>query len=894
MERWLLSFILGAILSLLPSQVPALFYEYLLITSILIWLYFAKLRLIASFSLGVLWIWSHSSLYQGVWQANQINPEHYFYQRHQATFEVIDIPYKKGNSWHFVGNVVALDSKPLTRPFLAKLRAPIFISSKVDESVDLEIRVANGQTITAAIKLKPAHGLANPGGFSYQRWLRSKNISATGYVPRNGEVLIQSVKPSLRSTLHQNFSSLIANSEHSHLLLALTFGERSGFTQETWQVLTATGTQHLVAISGLHIGLVVGFCSLAVLWVLRFMPFALLSIGWRRKLTRFNVRITVVLLSALGSVFYSYLANFSVPTVRALIFCLIWSSGQVLPLLVNSNAFASRSDNVISRCLRAIAASFVLTPSRLILLSMVVTILVLPTSIYITGFWLSYIAVIVIMLIWWSYARLIKNYDGIKRYVLSLLVLQVGLSVLMIPITAFTFKQFSLVTILANVVALPLVSLVTMPAIFLALLLTPLSQFQVIAKLNQLVIEVADGSLALLWQYLMSLADYQWSYVKLSQTDVIGTLATTVLLVSILLVNSIKSRLAWRHSRNVAYFASLTIAIVVGFIPASTPASSAKSINASSVNLDNLNYDSEPRTSDWALTMLDVGQGLALVIERRGRAILYDTGNSYPSGWNMAEAVIIPYLRHQSLRPDKLIISHDDQDHAGGLSQLLDKFPQMRLMFNKQRNQQLSQQLNQKISQQQYQQQSLASPEPISMPVANKINDGLAFSIGQPHIACKAGGEFSWQGLNIKVLWPLVIAAEENDDSCVLLVSEIIDGKKAHQALITGDISRRVERQLINRYPALNASVLVAPHHGSKSSSSKSFINAVKPEYVLFSAGYLHHWRMPNSDVVARYHRAGVVSYNTAEHGMVRVKFSKGQVKVDSYRRDYFPYWFAN
>ncbi|MCH2056177.1 MAG: DNA internalization-related competence protein ComEC/Rec2 [Thalassotalea sp.] len=885
MERWLLSFILGAILSLLPSQVPALFYEYLLITSILILLCFAKLRLIASFSLGVLWIWSHSSLYQGVWQANQINPEHYFYQRHQATVEVIDIPYKKGDSWHFVGNVVTLDSKQLTRPFLAKLRSPMFISSKVDESDDFEMRIANGDTITAAIKLKPAHGLANPGSFSYQRWLRSKNIRATGYIPSNAELLIQPAKPSLRSTLHQNFSSLIANSEHSHLLLALTFGERSGFTQETWQVLTATGTQHLVAISGLHIGLVVGFCSLAVLWVLRFMPFALLSIGWRRKLTRFNVRITVVLLSALGSVFYSYLANFSVPTVRALIFCLIWSSGQVLPLLVNSNAFASRSDNAISRCLRAIAASFVLTPSRLILFSMVVTILVLPTSIYSTGFWLSYIAVIIIMLIWWCYARFIKNYDGMKRYLLSLLVLQVGLSVLMIPITALAFQQFSLVTILANLVALPLVSLVTMPAIFLALLLTPLSQLQVIAKLNQLVIEVADGSLALLWEYLMSLAGYQWSYVKLSQADVIGTVAITVLLVTIVLVNSIKSRLAWRHSRNVAYFASLTIAIVVGFIPASPPASSAIS-TTSIVSIDNLNSDSEQRTSDWALTMLDVGQGLALVIERRGRAILYDTGNSYPSGWNMAEAVIIPYLRHQSLSPDKLIISHDDQDHAGGLSPLLNKFPDMKLVFNKQ--------LNQQLSQQQYQQHSLASSAPIPMPVANKINDGLAFSIGQPHIACKAGGEFSWQGLNIKVLWPLVIAAEENDDSCVLLVSEIIDGKKAHQALITGDISRRVERQLINRYPALNARVLVAPHHGSKSSSSKSFINAVKPEYVLFSAGYLHHWRMPNSDVVARCQRAGVVSYNTAEHGMVKVKFSKGQVKVDSYRRDYFPYWFAN
>ncbi len=886
MERWLLSFILGAILSLLPSQVPALFYEYLLITSILIWLCFAKLRLIASFSLGLLCIWSHSSDYQGVWQVNQINPDHYFYQRHQATVEVIDIPYKKGANWHFIANVVALDSKPLTRPFLAKLRAPIFVSSKVDESDDIEIRFANGDTITAAIKLKPAHGLANPGGFSYQRWLRSKNISATGYVPSNGEMLIQSAKPSLRSTLHQSFSSLIANSEHSHLLLALTFGERSRFTQETWQVLTATGTQHLVAISGLHIGLVVGFCSLAVLWILRFMPFALLNIGWRRQLTRFNARIIVVLLSALGSVFYSYLANFSVPTVRALIFCLIWSLGQVLPLLVNSSAFASRSDNVIASCLRAIAASFVLTPSRLVLFSMTATILVLPSSIYSTGFWLSYIAVIVIMLIWWSYACFIKDYNGMKRYVLSLAVLQVGLSVLMIPITALAFQQFSVVAILANLVALPLVSLVTMPAIFLALLLTPLSQLHVIAKLNQLVIELADGSLALLWQYLMSLADYQWSYVKLSQTDVILAVATTVLLVIIVLVNGIKPRLAWRHSRNVAYFASFAFALVVGFIPASTPASNATSTKVSSVSLDDFNNDFEPRTSDWALTMLDVGQGLALVIERHGRALIYDTGNSYPSGWNMAEAVIIPYLRHQSLSPDKLIISHDDQDHAGGLSLLLNKFPHMKLMFN--------QKLNQKISQQQYQQQSLPIFAPISIPVANKNNDGLAFSIGQPHIACKAGDKFSWQGLNIKVLWPLVIAAGENDDSCVLLVSEIVDGKKTHQALITGDISSRVERQLISRYPALNARVLVAPHHGSKSSSSKSFINVVKPEYVLFSAGYLHHWRMPNSDVVARYHRTGVVSYNTAEHGMVKVKFSKGQVKVDSYRRDYFPYWFAN
>ncbi|MFT7431608.1 MAG: competence protein ComEC, partial [Colwellia sp.] len=142
------------------------------------------------------------------------------------------------------------------------------------------------------------------------------------------------------------------------------------------------------------------------------------------------------------------------------------------------------------------------------------------------------------------------------------------------------------------------------------------------------------------------------------------------------------------------------------------------------------------------------------------------------------------------------------------------------------------------------------------------------------------------------VLWPVVIEDKENDNSCVIHIS---DGK--YKVLLTGDIPHKVEKILLANTEIANqlkADVIVAPHHGSKTSSSTGFIKAVSPEAVIFSAGFMNRWKMPNKAVLKRYHQLNVTPYATAEHGMIRINITEQALEIQSYRLHIKPYWFAN
>jgi competence protein ComEC len=269
----------------------------------------------------------------------------------------------------------------------------------------------------------------------------------------------------------------------------------------------------------------------------------------------------------------------------------------------------------------------------------------------------------------------------------------------------------------------------------------------------------------------------------------------------------------------------------------------------------------QQKNNDWQVSVLDVGQGLSVVIERNGRAILYDTGASYPTGFNMAESVIFPYFQYRGIEAiDHLILSHADNDHAGGLS-FIDK----QVALNK------------------------ISVGKIKYNESSKITKKYSFA---DKGSCKQGDDFSWQGLTFSVLWPVTIQDKENDNSCVINVS---DGK--YNVLLTGDISRKVEKSLITNVDIaqkLQADVIIAPHHGSKTSSSSRFIKAVNPEAVIFSAGFLNRWHMPNKAVLKRYQEFNVSSYSTAKHGMIQIKVAQHGLEIESYREHIYPYWFAN
>ena len=252
---------------------------------------------------------------------------------------------------------------------------------------------------------------------------------------------------------------------------------------------------------------------------------------------------------------------------------------------------------------------------------------------------------------------------------------------------------------------------------------------------------------------------------------------------------------------------------------------------------------------------------MSVVIERNGRAILYDTGAGYPSGFNMLESVISPYFQYRGIETiDHLILSHADNDHAGGLS-FIDK----QVALNK------------------------ISVGKIKYNESSKIIKQYSFA---EKGSCKQGDDFTWQGLTFSVLWPVTIQDKENDNSCVINIS---DGK--YNVLLTGDISRKVEKLLIampDISNKLKADVIIAPHHGSKTSSSLRFIEAVKPVAVIFSAGFLNRWHMPNKAVLKRYKKFNVAPYSTAEQGMIQIKVEQQGLEIESYREHINPYWFAN
>jgi competence protein ComEC len=138
------------------------------------------------------------------------------------------------------------------------------------------------------------------------------------------------------------------------------------------------------------------------------------------------------------------------------------------------------------------------------------------------------------------------------------------------------------------------------------------------------------------------------------------------------------------------------------------------------------------------------------------------------------------------------------------------------------------------------------------------------------------------------MLWPTTHVAKENDDSCVVLISDGL-----HKVLLTGDISQKVEARLMQRYPKLKTDVLIVPHHGSKTSSSEKFIAQLRPKVAIVSAGFLNRWRMPVTEVTKRYHQYSVQLLNSAESGQIVINFSEKGMFRQSYHSELWPFWFA-
>jgi competence protein ComEC len=248
------------------------------------------------------------------------------------------------------------------------------------------------------------------------------------------------------------------------------------------------------------------------------------------------------------------------------------------------------------------------------------------------------------------------------------------------------------------------------------------------------------------------------------------------------------------------------------------------------------------------MQVLDVGQGLAIVVETRSRRLLYDTGPAFRTGGTIAEFVILPYLWHRGIHAlDKLVVSHADLDHAGGVPVMQRHGPSVDVL----------------------------SGEPLDPP---SVRDR----------ACVAGEAWQWDGIDFVVLHPRAGSPwTGNNASCVVEVSA-----GNHRILLSGDIEAPVERLLEYRSALRQSRVVIVPHHGSRTSSSASLVATTSADVAIVSAAHANRWGFPKSDVVDRWRRSGARVLSTANSGAVAATLCRdGTLTLREHRREWRRYW---
>lgn len=684
-----------------------------------------------------------------------------------------------------------------------------------------------GERWQLQVRLKPPRGFMNPGGFDYETWLFSRRIAATGYVLGQGrERRLGAAQGQyfnrIRYRLRERFAEHNAEAPQHGLVRALALGDRSGISPEQWSLLRRTGTNHLLAISGLHIALVAGFVFYLARAGWSVFPF----LSGRLPAPRFATAVCL-----LAALWYAGMAGFSLPAQRACIMLALFLSGQWL-------GRRWRISGILSAALAAV-------------------LLRDPLSFLAVDFWLSFSAVCIIAYL--GNGRFPARRAAPSRW-LQLVRLQCLIPLGLSPLLLLYFQEVSICSVLANLAAIPAMGLFIVPSVMLAGLLFLCG----IDRMADPLVVLADGMLGLLFAFFSWLG--QWSYAS------------------------------WAHPAPAPWAALLAaLGLCVLFAPRALPGRGLGLF----LLLPMLFPEHEaPAWGRFHLHLLDVGQGLSVLVQTRNHVLIYDAGDAWTPGFDAAGSVIIPSLRQLGLcrRVDMLILSHSDRDHIGGADSLMAACPPGVLLSNNTRHSGRHSARHPRGAER----ESAADRKPsnnIRQPARHSARQHTKRPALPPAPArqparqpCLAGREWTWDGVHFSILHPRDDAAHrhDNDHSCVLRISQ-----PGMRALLPGDIEAKGEQQLLAGAPGplLAAEVLVAPHHGSRSSSSPAFIAAVSPSVVLFAAGYGNRFGFPDQTIIRRYGAARM--YSSAGSGGLRVSAASGAIQVREHRRRARRFWHA-
>jgi competence protein ComEC len=635
-----------------------------------------------------------------------------------------------------------------------------------------------------SVRLKRPHGTRNPHGFDYAAWSLSNNIGAGGSIISKAPMhKLQPLvwQPSAliarwRAKVGQRIEQVLGATPQSAVVRALVIGDDSQIARKDWQLFVDTGINHLVSISGLHITMLASLGYLFTGWIWRLRPQWALYVPSKLAAGTGGAMIAII---------YSALAGFSIPTQRTLY------------MLLTIIAMLSLN--------RQLPFSWILS------IAIWVVLFFDPWAVISSGFWLSFGAVSVLAFAmagrlrpapWWQNA----------------LHTQWVITLAFVPVLILMFNQLSLISPLANGLAIPVVSLGVVPLAIAGAIL-PLD----------FLLHVA----ATLWEWCA-----QGLHWLRHMPDAVLYLATPSVWAWCL---AMIGTLVWLLPRGWPLrWAGLLLWLPL-ILPTQAPL----------------------QPGQMQVTVMDVGQGLSVLVRTAHHTLLYDAGPAYNEESDAGQRIVLPYLRHMGVHDlEMAVVSHDDNDHVGGMASVFAGVS-----------------VNQLLS-------SLTPEATFFKQIQNIQNSNHLQQRG-----CVAGQQWQWDGVFFQVLSPaqnLESIAKDNDKSCVIHI------RSAHGSmLLTGDIEKDAERRLLQTVPrALAANVVTIPHHGSKTSSSTDFIAAVQPEIAIASVGYLNRFGHPKGEIVSRYEAVGAQVLRSDTDGAVLLNFVLGQApNVQTWRKIEPHYW---
>lgn len=689
-----------------------------------------------------------------------------------------------------------------------------------------ELNFRYGDFVRFQSNLKKIQNFNNPGRFNYERYMNLQGIYVSGFVNDSSEIILirKNTAGSIRLKLEsfRNYLKQIINknsiSPEKEIIEAMTLGNQNEIPADIMENFSKTGTSHILSISGLHIGMVAGTFFLIIFLLLKSSEYLML---------RFNIIKIAAATAFLMVLTYALIAGMGVTVMRSALMAFIF----LIALL------SGKQKDFYNTLAIAGLVILAISPEALFDISFQLSFMSVWAIIYIVPRFS-----IISSEIFSAFPALIQS---IIRYVYLSAVVCIAATIGTLPLIIYYFDRVSLVTIIANMIAVPLLGTLTLAVSMFFIL------FSFYPSISGYFVQLASFLTQISISFINRLAALSWSSISVTKPNIIEIVFFYFLIFFIIQFIDERKKKSTNNKYSPLRFAALkylSVIIVLFF----------------ATDITYLTFR-DKFSSDLKVTIIDVGQGYSTLLQfPGGENMLIDGGGFAKGSFNVGKGVITPFLYHERIgQIDTAVLSHPHPDHLLGLIYILNNFAVRQIWKS-----------NLDVD-------SITYPEWEKAIKLNKINVWMLSSKSPENIS---------NGVAVKILWPPDYSRKDrnsfsydevNDSSLVL---KITFGKISF--LFPGDISTEIEKQLIKSGADLKSDVLIVPHHGSNHSSSAEFIKAVSCRYAIVSAGKSNVFKHPHPSVLQRFKEAGAEIFRTDQDGAINFTTNGDNLHINTFLKN--------